>query len=655
MLVAIGSLIYNGYQFGVHDQTVYTPMVLRIGNHALFPGDYLFDQPSGGYTLWPLAMAAVTRVLPLDWAYFTVHLLTSGAFFLGLYWLSLELFGSRHAAALAVLLLLLPYTVGSTGTFTHDDYLTLRGTAMPFAIGGLICYYRGTLMSGALFCGIALILHPITALPIVCLFSLRCLIDAPPSGWRRSLKALAVLTAFAGVLLLHARVARAATASLATFAEFDHDWLESVRAVNKDAFPTVGNYIMAAFFLTIMIASLRLQRVWRGRRSLDINAGLGLVRKASVGNVGDSDPRSPAFWTGLAMAVCTALLFSASLLVGWHPLPLLVQVRVFRSLYVLVDLGVICLAWLLWEGTRSLSADRSRVLAGLLWLSVGLGLVAWRYESLADIVFKGNIAQYVDFPGRTPVSRRIESIDRITRLLGIQRERNLDSAPDPGRRAWVDVGEWCRDHTRADSVFLIPPQTQGFRIFAERTIVGEYKDGPPGIYSSAYSREWRSRMADLNGYDRFDRATFVELGEKYRAQFVVTSSTQVLGLPVAYRNDGYVVYALPPSHAPGMLGRRGLPDGGLVALGATAPLLRWVLELLPDHEVRAAQACDEDAPQILAEDADRQKLDAAEQRQQTHHRRPAWQCGVIGPRNQDESEIEKREGRDRSAENRGDP
>jgi hypothetical protein len=547
VLVAIGSLIYNGYQFGVQDQTVYTPMVLRIGNHALFPGDYLFDQPSGGYTLWPLAMAALTRVLPLDWAYFTAHLLTSGAFFLGIYWLSLELFGSRNAAALAVLLLLLPYTIGSTGTFTHDDYLTLRGTAMPFAIGGLISYYRGKLMSAAVFCGIAFILHPITALPIVCLFSLRCLIDAPRCGWRSSLKALAVFTAFAVVLLLHARVVGAAsTASLGAFAEFDHDWLESVRAVNKDAFPTVGNYVMAVFFLTIMIASLRLQRVWRGRSSLDVNTGAGLVRKARVGNGGDSDSRSPAFWTGLAMAVCAALLFSASLLVGWHPLPLLVQLRVFRSLYVLVDLGMIYLAWLLWEGTRSLSADRSRVLAGLLlWLSVALGLVAWRYESLADIVFKGNIVQYVDFPGRTPASRRIESIGRITRLLGIQRERNLDSAPDPGRRAWVEVGEWCRDNTRVDAVFLIPPQTQGFRIFAERTIVGEYKDGPPGIFSSGYSREWRSRMADLGGYNHFDRAKFVELGAKYRAHFVVTSSTQVLGLPVAYRNDGYVVYALP--------------------------------------------------------------------------------------------------------------
>src|SRR5262245_22967473 len=264
-------------------------------------------------------MAAVTRVLPLDWAYFTVHLLTSGAFFLGIYWLSLELFGSRNPAAFAVLLLLLPYTIGSTGTFTHDDYLTLRGTALPFAIGGLICYYRGTLMSGALFCGIALILHPITALPIVCLFSLRCLIDAPRRGWRSSLKALATFTAFAVVLLVHARVAGAAsTASVGAFAEFDHDWLESVRAVNKDAFPTVGNYVMAAFFLTIMIAALRVQTVRLGRRSLD-----------------GSDPRSPAFWTGLAMAVCAGLLFSASFLVGWHPLPLLVQLRVFRSLYVL--------------------------------------------------------------------------------------------------------------------------------------------------------------------------------------------------------------------------------------------------------------------------------------------------------------------------------
>ena len=33
-----------------------------------------------------------------------------------------------------------------------------------------------------------------------------------------------------------------------------------------------------------------------------------------------------------------------------------------------------------------------------------------------------------------------------------------------------------------------------------------------------------------------------------------------------------------PSHTPGMLGRRALPDGRLTALGAAPPFLRWVLE-----------------------------------------------------------------------------
>src|SRR6185436_19539016 len=35
----------------------------------------------------------------------------------------------------------------------------------------------------------------------------------------------------------------------------------------------------------------------------------------------------------------------------------------------------------------------------------------------------------------------------------------------------------------------------------------------------------------------------------------------------------------PPSHTPGMLGRRALPDGRLAALGAAPPFLRWVLDV----------------------------------------------------------------------------
>src|SRR5262245_25227115 len=42
----------------------------------------------------------------------------------------------------------------------------------------------------------------------------------------------------------------------------------------------------------------------------------------------------------------------------------------------------------------------------------------------------------------------------------------------------------------------------------------------------------------------------------------------------------------PPSHTPGMLGRRASPDGRLAALGAAPPFMRWVL-VSPSHEDRA--------------------------------------------------------------------
>lgn len=52
---------------------------------------------------------------------------------------------------------------------------------------------------------------------------------------------------------------------------------------------------------------------------------------------------------------------------------------------------------------------------------------------------------------------------------------------------WTEVQHWAAERPR-DAVFLVPPDTEGFRNFSERSIVGDHKDGAPGIIQKTRRR-----------------------------------------------------------------------------------------------------------------------------------------------------------------------
>jgi hypothetical protein len=93
-------------------------------------------------------------------------------------------------------------------------------------------------------------------------------------------------------------------------------------------------------------------------------------------------------------------------------------------------------------------------------------------------------------------------------------------------------------------MFLVPRDIQGFRTHSRRSIVADWKDGAPGVFSERHSRRWWSRMMELNGYESFDETRFKQLSEKYKASFAVTKKSQQLNLPIVYQNNGFIIYSL---------------------------------------------------------------------------------------------------------------
>jgi len=88
----------------------------------------------------------------------------------------------------------------------------------------------------------------------------------------------------------------------------------------------------------------------------------------------------------------------------------------------------------------------------------------------------------------------------------------LDMMPeDP--MDYVALCNWVRDpaNTPRDAIFIVPPQEQVFRLYAQRAIVINLK-GVPQLSSEL--KEWRTRLSDVLGADpmkfaaRFDKTLY---------------------------------------------------------------------------------------------------------------------------------------------------
>ncbi len=115
-------------------------------------------------------------------------------------------------------------------------------------------------------------------------------------------------------------------------------------------------------------------------------------------------------------------------------------------------------------------------------------------------------------------------------------------------RPWYQVQVWARAHTPREALFLTPPYEQGFRVFSERAVVGEWKDGTQQFFSAPFAFEWRARMRQLaapgRGYDGLRTARLAALGRQYGADFVVARVERPLELPRVYANAEWAVYSL---------------------------------------------------------------------------------------------------------------
>src|SRR5262249_11470885 len=86
--------------------------------------------------------------------------------------------------------------------------------------------------------------------------------------------------------------------------------------------------------------------------------------------------------------------------------------------------------------------------------------------------------------------------------------------------AWRAGQDWVRTHSPRSAVLLTPPREAGFRVFSERTIVGEWKDGTQQYFDDAFVKEWGARMQALgDDYEGLPEGRLLDLARRFGASY----------------------------------------------------------------------------------------------------------------------------------------
>jgi hypothetical protein len=121
---------------------------------------------------------------------------------------------------------------------------------------------------------------------------------------------------------------------------------------------------------------------------------------------------------------------------------------------------------------------------------------------------------------------------------------------------WKETQLWAKNNTSIDTLFIIPPEMYGFRIYSQRSILGSFKDGASMLFHPYLYKEWAVRMTDLGiekemakgaflfGYKEINDLSLIKrLTEKYQADYLVSVYPD-LALTKVYQNKQYTIYKL---------------------------------------------------------------------------------------------------------------
>ena len=601
LLLAIAQPLWHGYRFGVSDHSIQFSIMNRIMDGTLYPNDPMLETAKGYVSFFPRFMVVLIKLMGnMEALYFVLHILSHFLYFTLLYHISLLLF-DKTTALLCVLLMTTSKAVlgGSSIHFTglYPSFFTL-----PFALLAVYLFLRERYTIAYAIVGIILNLHTLVAGYTVCMllcYSGLCVISK-----KTTLKAFALNI---GVFAICASPALIWIVS--TRGEMTDEWIRLLKVRSSHhSFPFSWDASYYVNFLLLLAAgglsflyapAAKFHRkVMAFALAVAVLCAIGLIF-AEYYPV-KSVLRGQFFRSTNFLTIFCVMYVANYIRHSWansmlHKVAVVVIfiALLFPSHFNWLILGLILA--LIADNVIVPAEKGSGNCAGLRFsyrfcisLFVLMALLVRNFSphnsfpntldvnpivGLFRTFFEGSLLMFV-----ICLALALMSIVTLKQKVVVEGEKTIwqpvlhlgtllialliityviPSAYGqlhPKNRytgGWRGVQIWAKENTEQTDLFLTPPGMTGFRIFSQRPIVGEWKDGTQQYFDADYSYEWWRRMQDLKSerggsqnFNKLGKEAYTALAKKYGATYLVLPSNVSPGLPKAYNNGQYAVYRL---------------------------------------------------------------------------------------------------------------
>ncbi|MBN2412341.1 hypothetical protein JXQ31_11670 [candidate division KSB1 bacterium] len=520
-VIYIASLFFSGYYVFVANHCLQIPLVYWLNDHSIYPNDpFAATLPYYASMLWRV-VAWLARLISLKPLLFILFLLERAFVLYAAAGLASTIAPKSKLAPVAAMILfaLIPKPILGNGTIVQI-YFEQTGMSIPFILLAMAAFYKNRQYLWAIWLALAFNMNSLYGAHAVVYFGAVMMVyPLYRREWKKWLAAIGLFVVVASPAIFY-------TAQAFIRESSDSDlWIiaNQVRSLHH-LFPLFWDKrVFLKFFtlLFIVIAVIwqkkgeqkqlyKIGIVWAGVSVLWLlYAFIGTAVFESPSMVIMQPARATDFWYAFA-GITLISLCAIDLEKG-------VQLRRF--------LTIILLACIFFWNPVILPY----ILIGLIFL---LWEPLWKYVLLEGSPKRLSLVLVTIF---------------FFLSLNTARDRVLSGGGGyvfvPPDRQVTELGDWAKESTKKDAVFLVNPGTMwgNFRLLSKRPVYVTWKDGSALLWDRSYTDIWIERLQDL-GYD-ITRGRDMRSNRDEKLDDVYNSLTDdfIVDMKLKYKLDYWVV------------------------------------------------------------------------------------------------------------------
>jgi hypothetical protein len=558
LLAALASTVLAGtpgYRFGDSNHGITVPILKRMMDPSLYPGDVMVATAERFPTVFYRLLAAVlpgTGSIPA--AFFVLYLVAVAATLAGAYRIG-RWAGGPAAGALA-LAFAFPVRIGLAGESLYRVAFSHSHIASALTIWAMVWFLEGRRLLPLLVLSLGAYNHLLYSAYVLVPMLLAVAWEAREVGRRETLKRLAA--ALLPLLPI-------AAWTLAHRAPMTPEWLELLRLRSSHhSFPSAFGADLPPAAALLALSVLVLSRMRADQRRVVAFFLVGTAVQFVLGTMFTEywplkavlQYQPHRVWRFLMLLLQGVI--AGGVVAGWREGGIARAVAAVTAI-VLFAPGLEPLLPLLVLLHAAAGRPTPATWARALALLVLVGVTGWADQevvwtwpgdtlprALNETVIGAAALAVLVAMARTSASMRTAAVcgSALLALLWLAPRAYAGQRQRWESGAWRATQDWVRTHTPRSAVLLTPPKEAGFRVFSERTIVGEWKDGTQQYFDDAFVKEWGARMQALgDDYDTLPEDRLRELARRFGASYIVLPRQPARrGLDLVYRNPSWAVY-----------------------------------------------------------------------------------------------------------------